>query len=179
MANGLQRKIEFGTPTNHSSHLCIVSLQQHAQSAHIIYKQSRALNTKHVHVRHAMSRLMLRELRLRQKGCGTFCVHCRNALVFTLDQACAHSQLQEPTQFIRVVQVGLSPPWCPYWLPARSPHRRARLQEGTIFHPDFGPRRALRGNSSSFDCSNKSKWIDIGPYFSGWVGSRPKCLLVE
>lgn len=103
----------------------------------------------------------------------------RNALVVTLDQACGHSQLREPTQFIRVVQVSLSPLRCFHWLPARSPHRRVRFQEETIFDPCFGPGRALRGNSSSFDCSNKSKWIDIGPCFSGWVGMRPKCLVVE
>ena len=101
-----------------------------------------------------------------------------NALVFTLDRACGYSQLQEPTQFIRVVQVGFSPPLCPYWFPARSPHRRVRFQEGTIFDPYFGPWRDLRSNSSSFNCSNKSKWIDIGPCFSGWVGSRPKCLVM-
>ena len=34
----------------------------------------------------------------------------KTAPVFTLEPACGHSQLQEPTQFIRVVQVGLSPP---------------------------------------------------------------------
>ena len=62
----------------------------------------------------------------------------RNALVVTLDQACGHSQLQEPTQFIRVVQVGLSPLRCPYWLPARSTHRRVRFQEGTIFGSILG-----------------------------------------
>lgn len=34
----------------------------------------------------------------------------KTAPVFTLEPACGHSQLREPTQFIRVVQVGLSPP---------------------------------------------------------------------
>lgn len=68
-----------------------------------------------------------------------------NALVCTLDRACGHSQEQEPTQFLRVVQLGLSPLQCPYPLPVRSPHRRVRFQAGTIFDPDFGPWRALRG----------------------------------
>src|SRR5680860_1436766 len=85
-----------------------------------------------------------------------------NSLVFTLDRACGHSQLQERTQFIRGIQVGLSPLQCHYWLPARSLHRRVRFPEGTILDPYFGPGRALGGNSSSFHCSNKSNWIDIG-----------------
>jgi len=101
-----------------------------------------------------------------------------NVLVSTLDRACGSSQLQEPTQFSRVVQVGLRPLQCPDWLPARSPHRRVRFREGTNFDPYFGPWRALRGNSSSFKCSNKSKRIDIGPYFSEWVGTRLKCLVM-
>ena len=59
----------------------------------------------------------------------------RNALVFTPERACGHSQLQEPTQFIHVVWQGFSPPQCHHQLPVRSPHRRVKSQEGTIFDP--------------------------------------------
>lgn len=37
----------------------------------------------------------------------------------------------------------------------------------------------LRGNVSSFGCSNKSKRRDIGTSFLGWIGRVPKCVAVE